>query len=454
MTDKPASAEPSTTVVPTPSSGIAGTRVVVVEGPDQGASLVLSRTRHTIGRHPTNDLVLGDTAVSMVHLELQRGDPGMVVVRDLQSTNGTWLGPCRLVEAQLTAGAVVKVGSTLLRVEAHDRATHAEVSASDRFEGLVGQSVEMRELFGVLERVTGKNLSVLVEGETGTGKEEVARAIHARSQRSAGPFVVLDAATIAPALAESTLFGHEAGAFAGADTLHEGAFERANGGTILLDEVSELPLSLQPKLLRVLERREVMRVGGRDPVPIDVRVIAATVRDLRKEVEAGRFRDDLYFRLAQVRLAVPPLRARATDIPLLARTFLDGCVEPGAQPLTMADEARAELVSRPWPGNVRELKNVILRAAALCDGGIITVSDIGSGGFGFQGMKSDIEMDISGAFSDAKARAIDRFERVYLEALMRRCGGNLSKASRDSGIARNHLRELLRKRGLYEPVTE
>jgi DNA-binding NtrC family response regulator len=454
MTDKFTTGEHNTTVVPVPSSGNLGTKIVVVEGPDAGASLVITRARHTIGRHPTNDLVLSDHAISLVHLEVQRSGQDLLVLRDAQSTNGTWLGPNRLFEAQVAPGTLIKVGATLLRVEAHERALPAAASCSDRFEGLVGQSVEMRELFEVLERIAPKSLSVLVEGETGTGKEEVARAIHARSPRAKEPFVVLDAAAIPPTLAESMLFGHERGSFTGAEARHVGAFERANGGTILIDEVGELPLAMQPKLLRVLERREVVRVGGRDAVNVNVRVIAATHRDLRKEVEAGRFRDDLYFRLAQVRLLAPALRARPDDIPLLARTFLEAGAEPGAQMVTLADDAMSELIARPWPGNVRELKNVMLRSAALCEGGLITKSDIGSGGFGFQGLREEGELDISGQFADAKARAIDRFERVYLEALMRRSRGNLSQASRDSGIARNHLRELLKKRGLYEPVTE
>lgn len=455
MTDKWNTGEQSTTVVPTPQSATRGVMVVVVDGPNRGASLVITRARHTIGRHATNDLVIEDRAVSLVHLELERASGELLAVRDVGSTNGTWLGANRIVEAQLAPGALLRVGGTTLRIEENSRASLAEASPSDRFEGLVGQAVEMRELFAVLERIAPKNLSVLIEGETGTGKEEVARAIHARSTRSDAPFVVLDAAAIPPTLAESTLFGHERGAFTGADARHVGAFERANGGTILLDEVGELPISLQPKLLRVLERREVMRVGGRDAVPVNVRVIAATHRDLRREVEGGRFRDDLYFRLAQVRLTVPSLRARPDDIPLLAHTFLAGCAEPGSPPAVLAEEALKDLVSRPWPGNVRELKNVMMRASALCEGGVITKSDVGAGGFGFQGARQEGEaFDIAGPFAEAKGRAIDRFERLYLEALMRRCRGNLSKASRDSGIARNHLRDLLRKRGLYEPVTD
>jgi DNA-binding NtrC family response regulator len=408
------------------------------------------RAQATVGRHPTNDLVLRDSAVSAVHLELTRGTAGRVLVRDAGSTNGTWLGPQRLVEAELAPGAVLRVGATLLEVQADSRAQPMAPAELTSFEHLVGTAVQMRELFAVLDRVAGKPLSLLVQGETGTGKEEVARAVHARSARSGGPFAVLDATTIPAPLAESVLFGHERGAFTGAESRYQGAFVRAHGGTLFFDEIGELPLALQPKLLRVLERRELMRLGGKELVPIDVRVIAATHRDLRLEIEAGRFREDLYFRLAQVRVVLPPLRDRAGDVPALVRHFLDQVAEPAGEAVAIDDEALAELGRRPFPGNVRELRNILVRAAALCEGGCIRIRDIAGEGYGFRG--SDAErspLDLNGTFSEAKQRAIERFERVYLEALVRRCGGNLSRASREADLARHHLRDLLKKRGLY-----
>ncbi|MFW5739655.1 MAG: sigma 54-interacting transcriptional regulator, partial [Myxococcota bacterium] len=428
-----------------------GARLIVVEGTNPGATLIVSRARHTVGRHPTNDLVLDDPSVSLVHLEVHRTGSDQVVIRDAESTNGTWLGEHRIQEAQLAPGAVLTVGQSKLRVESYEGVSAVAKSDATRFEGLVGQSAEMRELFAVLERIAPKNLSVLFEGETGTGKEEAARALHTRSRRRRGPFVVLDAATIPPSLAESMLFGHEQGAFPGAETRQVGAFERASGGTILIDEIGELPLGMQSKLLRVLERREIVRLGAKEMLPVDVRVVAATHRDLRQEVEAGRFRDDLYFRIAQVRIAMPPLRLRTGDIPLLARYFLETGVDPTDAPVGLSDEAMAELVSRPWPGNARELRNVLMRAAALCDGSVIEKEDIGAGGFGFKDVEDDVGVRamITGPFSEAKAAAIARFEQMYLKALMARTRGNLSRASRESGIARNHLRDLLRKRGLY-----
>jgi DNA-binding NtrC family response regulator len=425
-------------------------RLVVIDGPQRGAAVALVRAQATVGRHPTNDLVLNDPRVSSVHIELSRRPAGRVLVRDVGSTNGTWLGTHRVTEVEIAAGAVLRLGDTLLELESDQRTRPAEPADATRFEHLIGTTQEMRELFSVLERVAKKPLSLLVQGETGTGKEEVARAVHAQSTRSQGPFAVLDATTIPAPLAESILFGHERGAFTGADSRYHGAFERAHAGTLFIDEIGELPLTLQPKLLRVLERRELSRVGGKEVVPVDVRVIAATHRDLRLEIEAGRFREDLYFRLAQVRVVLPPLRARVEDIPELVRYFLLQLAEPKQSPVSIDDEAMAELCRRPFPGNVRELRNILVRAAALCDDACIRIRDIAGEGYGFRG--SDAErspLDLAGTFSEAKQRAIERFERAYLETLIRRCGGNLSRASREAELARHHLRDLLKKRGLY-----
>jgi DNA-binding NtrC family response regulator len=425
-------------------------RLVVVEGTNRGGAIALQRAQATVGRHPTNDLVLQDPRVSSVHLELTRRPGGNILVRDGGSTNGTWIGDTRIVEVEIAPGAVVRVGDTLLRLEVDPRSTPSETTPATSFEGLIGTTSAMRELFAVLERVSAKPLSLLVQGDTGTGKEEVARAVHARSARAKAALTVLDATTIPATLAESVLFGHERGAFTGADARYQGAFERAHGGTLFIDEVGELPLALQPKLLRVLERRELTRVGGKEVVPIDVRVVAATHRDLRLEIEAGRFREDLYFRLAQVRVMLPPLRERAEDIPELARHFLERAAEPGQSAASIDADALAELRRRPFPGNVRELRNILVRAAALCEDGCIRLGDIAGEGYGFRGSEAERNpLDLGGTFSDAKGRAIERFERAYLETLMRRCAGNLSRASREADIARHHLRDLLRKRGLY-----
>jgi DNA-binding NtrC family response regulator len=423
-------------------------RLTAVSGPGAGRAFAMESALATAGRHPTNDLVLADPRVSGVHLELRRvGD--RVHVRDAGSTNGTWAGPHRVTEIELAAGGEITVGSTLLRVDLDGDAVPAKRSAVGSFGELVGQSPEMLELFATLERIAPKELAVLVQGETGTGKEEVARAIHARSARSSAPFVVIDATALPETLAESLLFGHEKGAFTGADRRREGFFEAAEGGTVFIDEVGELAAPLQAKFLRVLERREVTRVGGTVAVRVDVRVIAATHRDLRHEIEAGRFREDLFFRLSQMRLLVPPLRDRPTDVPILCRKML-GQIAGSEAPMEIDAGALAYLQAQPWPGNVRELRNVLVRAAALGTEGIIRRGDVAGEGVGFRGTREERSaLDVSGPFAAAKERAVERFESTYLAALMKRCAGNLSLASREAGIARHHLRDLLKKRGLY-----
>ncbi|HEX3343172.1 MAG TPA: sigma-54-dependent Fis family transcriptional regulator, partial [Polyangiaceae bacterium] len=301
-------------------------RLTAVSGPGAGRALAMASALATVGRHPTNDLALDDPRVSGVHLELRRAG-SRVHVRDAGSTNGTWIGPHRVTELELAPGGELTVGGTVLRLDLDEDATPAATSQQDFFGDLVGVSTVMHELFVTLERVAAKNLTVLLQGETGTGKEEAARAIHARSPRADRPFVVIDATSLPETLAESLLFGHEKGAFTGADRRMVGLFEAAAGGTVFLDEIGELPASIQAKFLRVLERREVTRVGSSDPFPVDVRVLAATHRDLRHEIEAGRFREDLFFRLSQVRVLLAPLRDRPEDIPVLCQKLLAGVAE-------------------------------------------------------------------------------------------------------------------------------
>jgi DNA-binding NtrC family response regulator len=423
-------------------------RLSAVDGPAAGRALAVARSVATVGRHPTNDLVLDDPRVSGVHLELRRAGDHLHV-RDAGSTNGTWMGPHRIAEVVLAPGGEITVGSTRLRLDIDAEAAPARVSAGESFGELVGVSIAMREVFATLERIAPKDLTVLVQGETGTGKEEVARALHAASPRARGPFVVIDATALPESLTESLLFGHERGSFTGADQQRIGLFESAQGGTVFLDEIGELPAQIQAKFLRVLERREVTRVGGNTPVKIDVRVIAATNRDLRHEIDAGRFREDLYFRLCQVRVVVPPLRDRPDDVAVICRKLLGR--DPGRAPAArLEEEALAHLKAQPWPGNVRELRNVLERAAALASGGVIRRADVAGEGYGFRGTREERSaLDLSGEFADAKERAVARFESAYLAALMKRSGGNLSLAAREANLARHHLRDLLKKRGLY-----
>ncbi len=424
-------------------------RIVAVGGPGAGRALAMASAQATAGRHPTNDLVLDDPQVSGVHLELRRaGD--RVHVRDAGSTNGTWMGPHRLTEVELSPGAEIVVGTTTLRVERDDVAATARVSESGTFGELVGRSTAMLELFATLERVASKALAVLVQGETGTGKEEVARALHTRGPRAAQPFVVIDATALPETLAESLLFGHEKGAFTGAEQRRTGFFEAGSGGTVFIDEIGELPAPLQSKFLRVLERQEVVRVGGHAPVKVDVRVVCATHRDLRHEIEAGRFREDLYYRIAHVRVMLPPLRDRPEDVPVLCDRLLAVMAGPKGTLTRIEPDAIEFLRAQPWPGNVRELRNVLTRASALAQDGVIRRADVAGEGFGFRGTRLERDaLDLSGTFSEAKERSVERFESAYLAALMKRCGGNLSRASREADLARHHLRDLLKKRGLY-----
>jgi two-component system response regulator GlrR len=424
-------------------------RLTAVSGPGAGRALAMLGALATVGRHPTNDLVVLDPRVSGVHLELRR-TAGRVHVRDAGSTNGTWIGPHRVTEIDLAPGGELTIGATLLRLDLDPGATPPALGTAEAFGDLVGRSPAMRELFATLERIAPKNLSVLVQGETGTGKEEVARAIHRRSARAERAFVVIDAASLPETLAESLLFGHEKGAFTGAERRAIGLFEAADGGTVFLDEIGELPPTIQAKFLRVLEQREVTRVGSHEPVRVDVRVIAATHRDLRHEIDAGRFREDLFFRLAPIRVVVVPLRDRPEDVPVLCRKLLEEIGREANIALRIEPDALTHLQAQPWPGNVRELRNVLARSAALTTDGVIRRVDVAGEGFGFRGTREERSvLDLSGTFASAKERALARFEAAYLSALVRRCKGNLSQASREADLARHYLRDLLKKRGLY-----
>lgn len=428
-------------VVPT----MAVPKLVAMAGPSKGRAFAVARASATVGRHPTNDFVVQDARVSGAHLELTRnGD--RVRVRDVGSTNGTWLGAHKVMDVELSTGAELTIGDTLLRLEVDETAGAPPAAERESFGEFVGRSPAMRELFATLERIAPKDLAVLIQGETGTGKEEVARAIHAASPRARGPFVVIDATALPEALADALLFGYDKDEALGVHEPRAGLFEAASGGTVFIDGVGELSAALQAKVLRVLERCEIVRVSGQTPVAIDVRVLSSTSRDLRNAIDKGTFREDLYFRLAQVRAFVPPLRQRREDLPLVCAKLL---ARAGAD--AMIDvEALEHLASMPWPGNVRELDNALLRAAAIARDGVIRRSDVAGEGEGFRGTAGErAPLDLSGTFVHAKERAIERFERAYLTLLMRACQGNLSAAARQADVARHHLRDLLKKRGLY-----
>ena len=422
---------------PTPATRATGTpKLVAISGPSTGRGFAVVRATATIGRHPTNDFVVEDPRVSGVHLEITRAED-RIRVRDVGSKNGTWLGAHRIVELELATGAEVTIGDSVLRLEIDEQAMPASVAAVEAFGNLVGRTAAMRELFTTLDRVSGKELAILVQGEGGTGKEEVARAIHGASPRAKNPFVVISATDLAEPVAEATLFGREG---------TSGLFATADGGTAFIDGIGELSPALQAKLLTVVERRQIVPVGTDKAIPIDVRFVSATNKDLRNAIEKGKFREDLYLRLAQVRVVVPPLRQRLDDLPLLCETLL----RRAGTKATLDAEALDHLSTMSWPGNVRELGNVLFRAAALAQDGVIRRKDVAGEGEGFRGTAAErTALDLGGTFAEAKERAIERFERAYLSLLMKRSQGNLSAASRSADVARHHLRDLLKKRGLY-----
>ena len=327
----------------------------MLSGGAKGTTAKLGETTR-IGKAPDNDLVLPDDTVSRHHCELVRTDAG-VRVKDLGSTNGTKVQGARITEAVVQPGTVLKVGE--VEVALRPAVRNVEVLPSDKtwFGAAIGKSLAMRTIFGVLERIAKTDATVLLEGETGTGKDVLARAIWTESSRPQGPFIVVDCGAVSYSLIESELFGHERGAFTGAVAARQGAFEMAEGGTVFLDEIGELPLDVQPKMLRVLETKEFRRVGGNRTVKSNVRLVAATKRNLLREVQAGKFREDLYFRLAVVPITVPSLRARRDDIPMLVEHIL----KASGGGLEVTDETMQGLVAHDWPGNVRELRNVLGR---------------------------------------------------------------------------------------------
>jgi DNA-binding NtrC family response regulator len=405
----------------------------------------------SVGRDPSCQIVLNDPRVSAIHVEFSATSLG-VRVRDMGSRNGTFLGQTRLSEVYLTHRCRISVGETTLELEpvAPEKVSVGRV---DAFGPLVGESLAMRAVFDRLTRAAPTELTVLILGETGTGKELVAQAIHSASTRKAKPFVVVDCSAISPSLAEATLFGHEKGAFTGADQRRASPFEEAKGGTVFLDELGELPLDLQPKLLRVLAERRVKPVGSNAYRDVDVRVLAATRRDLARSANEGTFRSDLYFRVAQLRVELPPLRDRVGDIPLLMRNMLADSGDEGAF-ARVSNETLERLMRYDWPGNVRELRNAVTAALALSDGGELAVaSHLGAlerSGAGAVPYPEGAESLVGRDYHQAKREALSRFEQEYFSALARSCGGNVSKMAEVAGLARVHVRRYLGAHGLRD----
>jgi len=468
-------------------------RLVVIEGPDQGAYCdsddeLLVR----VGTRENNQLILSDKSISGYHLEIARspgspaqrgsagGPGGGWRLRDLGSTNGTFVGGLRVYDIQVRSGTVISMGRSKLRLEAlDDEPVRAALHPAGRFGDIVGHSVPMRRLFSRITQVAPSTATVLITGETGTGKEAVAEALVQAGPRASAPFVVIDCSALPGNLIESELFGHVKGAFTGAHSDYRGAFERADGGTVFLDEIGELPLDLQPKLLRVLERREVRRVGSERTRPIDVRVVAATNRALASEVNEGRFRQDLYFRLSVVNLHIPPLRERREDIPLLIEHFYNQLLArlPARGRVPSLSEISERLLGSSqgsggdyaWPGNVRELRNAVERAFHVPDEDpVVSIPRhadprdgadsrrTGSSG-GLSAAAADdavlppFPIDLTVPFKTAKQQLIDGFEKRYLAALLKAARGNISEAARRAQLDRMHLYKLITQHRLNQP---
>jgi DNA-binding NtrC family response regulator len=416
---------PSTVAIKTRDrAAYATSRLVVIppEGPEQVVTLGVTHVR--IGAGSSNDVVLEDAHASRFHCELRKTEAGWLL-RDLGSLNGTRVGEVQVKEGLLSPGAVITVGQTRIRFQSDDgNPDDVVASASHEFGEVYGRSLRMREVFAVLERIAATDLTVLIGGETGSGKDVIARSIHQKSQRGKGPFVVFDCAAVAPNLIESELFGHVRGAFTGANENRDGAFVRADGGTLFLDEIGELSLDLQPKLLRALEQRTVRPVGGSKEVPVDVRIIAATHRNLEDAVKEGRLRQDLFFRLSVVSVRVPALRHRKEDLPLLVERLL---LLTGKQ-IGVSPETMRILEQYDWPGNVRELRNVIESAAAVCDDEQIHPKHL----LFFKPRRRDPTVD-----------------RLPLAGkTLEQCGGNKTRAARALGIAPSTLYEKVKKYSL------
>jgi DNA-binding NtrC family response regulator len=410
--------------------------VRVIDGPDRGTALALEdRSLVVIGTDPGVDLVLTDPSVSRRHAEL-RLDPTGYVLRDLGSTNGTVVGAVRVREVLFDrVPPPFGMGATRLQLEVDSAETKQALSGSDRFGDALGRSPEMRHVFALLAKVAPTDVTILLTGESGTGKEVIAEAIHRESHRAAGPFVVFDCGAVAPSLIESELFGHEAGAFTSALRSRVGVFAEASGGTLLLDEIGELPLALQPKLLRAVAEGEVRPVGAPAPIKVDVRVIAATNRDLERAVSEGTFRADLYYRLAVMRARLPPLRVRSDDIAALARHFVATMRSEEIAATLLTPSITAALAAYDWPGNVRELRNVVER--------LVTMGELASA-------VGDHAPDPEDAHDYHRSRrwALDRFERAFVQTTLDACDGVVTKAAERAGITRQMFHRLMKRHGI------
>jgi DNA-binding NtrC family response regulator/pSer/pThr/pTyr-binding forkhead associated (FHA) protein len=398
-----------------------------------------------IGKDKTNDVVLDYRFVSTRHLKITRAH-NRFVASDQHSTNGTWLGTVRLFEAELPFYTALKVGEAEVSLEPVTTSAR-----SGNYQGIIGNDPSVRQLAELIERVAPSPAAVAVFGESGTGKELVARAVHTRSTRTEAAFIPVNCAAISKELIESELFGHEKGAFTGANNARRGAFEEADGGTLFLDEIGELPLDLQAKLLRALESGEIKRVGASRPINVDVRIVAATNRDLLADARAGRFREDLFYRLCVIPLHLPPLRNRKSDIVTLAEHFVK-VFAPRGQSVRLQEGALTSLTGYHWPGNIRELRNVIHRALLLRRGPNIEEGDIS-----FDSKPPPLAAAPEPSSADPHAvpfvagvtlaDALARVERSIVESALKQLGNSRERVARDLEMSRSTLFKRLKEWG-------
>jgi len=417
-------------------------RIEVVKGPDAGKVAELPGLVVRVGSSADCDFSLTDTTVSRLHLQL-RIERDAIRVIDAGSRNGTRIDGTEVRDACARPDSLIVMGGTTLRLRMLDDVVELPISPRESFGRLAGRSIAMRRVFSLLERVAPLETSVLIEGETGTGKELAAAGLHEASPRAEGPLVVFDCSAAAPTLIESALFGHVKGAFTGATADHPGVFEEAHGGTLFLDEIGELPLELQPKLLRALESREVRRLGGSAPQRVDVRIVAATNRSLVREVDRGRFREDLYYRLAVITARLPPLRERPEDIPLLVRHFEKELSERSRTPLQpLPESVVSAFCAQAWPGNARELRNAVDRAFAL------GVSEPGEAQPAPAPSPEALGVSLREPLLAGRQRVMESYERAYIELALRETGGNISRAAALAGVGRKFMQQAMKRYGL------
>lgn len=429
-------------------------KLLVISGPLQGSEYVVNKEVFSIGSGKQNDLSLADSTISKRHCEISMDNDGQYTIKDLDSTNGTFVGGVRVNSAFLHPGAEFQIGKTKIIFCPLQESHEIPLSANESFGEMLGKSTTMRRIFKVAETYAPSEATVMITGETGTGKEILAEEIHKHSPRKDKPYIVIDCAAMSKDLVESELFGHVKGAFTGANADRKGAFENADGGTVFLDEIGDLSQDLQPKLLRVLEKREIKRVGDNKVRKIDVRIICATNRYLDREVNAGRFREDLYYRLSVVKIEIPPLRRRKDDIPMLVRKFVSDIHGDGAiKDLADLDENISLLKNHDWPGNVRELRNLVeaafysqVRPINLST--FLGLSRIISGDEAAQKRSIESAYQTGKPFKDAKNCLIEDFERKYIVDLLERNNGNVSRSAREADLERAYLQRLIKKYNL------